>query len=482
MYNFTLYMTTDCNFKCQYCYEDYHNHYQLNEKTLVDSLEFMMNYGDRGKVLIDFLGGEPLLKKDLIYKAVAYIKDNYPEREVKYYITTNCSMMDDRFIAFMKENHFTVRLSFDGNKETHDLNRVAKDGVSCYEKIFENIMKVKDSGLNFSVRMTVTENTIPYMFENICYLHEHGLDNICMIMDVYLKICDELKAEFEKQVGQILRYYLAEAAAGRVFTIDQFDGKMFNMLCDFGNCFGMCDAGIGNFKIFPNGQIYPCGFLTSNEKYCMSFSYTESNKKVFDRLNLKFEKGTLYGVHGKSGQGKSTLFKIITGVYQPTEGKVVVNNTDLQELDINSYWENTGYVMQRTQFFNDTVRRNMGLLHIVSEEEMDTVAKCLDLYDEIHTLEMVWDTEIKIDPCNFSEGQMRRLDIMRNILKNSQILIFDEATANIDEKRRGRFYQLLHALSREKIIIFSTHNLEELREADIIVDLEKLHIRQVSEK
>ena len=209
----------------------------------------------------------------------------------------------------------------------------------------------------------------------------------------------------------------------------------------------------------------------------MSFSYTESNKKVFDRLNLKFEKGTLYGVHGKSGQGKSTLFKIITGVYQPTEGKVVVNDTDLQELDINSYWENTGYVMQRTQFFNDTVRRNMGLLHIVSEEEMDTVAKCLDLYDEIHTLEMVWDTEIKLEPCNFSEGQMRRLDIMRNILKNSQILIFDEATANIDEKRRGRFYQLLHELSGDKIIIFSTHNLEELREADIIVDLEKLHIR-----
>lgn len=54
MFSFTLYITTDCNLKCQYCYEDYHNHYQLNEKTLVDSLEFIMNYGDRGKVLIDF--------------------------------------------------------------------------------------------------------------------------------------------------------------------------------------------------------------------------------------------------------------------------------------------------------------------------------------------------------------------------------------------------------------------------------------------
>lgn len=93
MFSFTLYITTDCNLKCQYCYEDYHNHYQLNEKTLVDSLEFIMNYGDRGKVLIDFLGGEPLLKKNLIYQAVSYIKNNYPEREVKYYITTNCSLI-----------------------------------------------------------------------------------------------------------------------------------------------------------------------------------------------------------------------------------------------------------------------------------------------------------------------------------------------------------------------------------------------------
>ena len=262
-------MTTDCNFKCKYCYEDYHNHYQLQEDTLIESLEFMMNYGDKGKVLIDFLGGEPLLKKDLIYQAVDYVKDNYPEREVKYYITTNCSLMDDLFIDFMKKNNFTVRLSFDGNKETHDLNRVAKDGVSCYEKIFANIMKVKDSKLNFSVRMTVTENTIPHMFKNICYLHNNGLDNICMIMDVYLKISDDLKKEFKNQVQLILKYYLEEAAAGRTFTIDQFDGKMFNMLCNLGNCFGMCDAGIGNFKIFPNGQIYPCGFLTNNEKYCI---------------------------------------------------------------------------------------------------------------------------------------------------------------------------------------------------------------------
>lgn len=267
MSNFTLYMTTDCNFKCKYCYEDYHNHYHLNGKILMEALEFIMNYEEKGKVLLDFLGGEPLLKKNLIYDAVDYIKTNYADREVKYYITTNCSLMDDEFIDFMKKYNFTVRLSFDGDKKTHDLNRVAKDGESCYEKILENIMKVKNSGLNSSVRMTVTENTIPHMFENICFLHKNGLDNICMIMDICLRISDKLEAEFKKQVQQITKYYLDEAEAGRPFTIDQFDGKMFNMICNFGNHFCMCDAGLGNFKIFPNGQIYPCGFLTNNEKY-----------------------------------------------------------------------------------------------------------------------------------------------------------------------------------------------------------------------
>ena len=63
--------------------------------------------GEKGKVLLDFLGGEPLLKKNLIYQAVEYIKAHYPNREVKYYLTTNCSLMDDQFIEFMKQNSFT---------------------------------------------------------------------------------------------------------------------------------------------------------------------------------------------------------------------------------------------------------------------------------------------------------------------------------------------------------------------------------------
>lgn len=251
----------------------------MDEKILFETLQFMFKFDKSTKVIIDFLGGEPLLKKDLIYKAVDYIKEHYPERVVKYYITTNCSLLDEQFIAFMVCNDFNVRLSFDGCKQAHDLNRQAKDGSSCYETIFKQVLKIRDSGLRYSVRMTVTANTIPYMYENIKFFHKNNLDSICMIPDVNLEFNTDSKNEFSKQVEKITTYYIEECDKGRKFALDQFDGKFLNLLCDFGNCFSMCDAGISNFKIMPDGKVYPCGFLTNDEKYVIG--------NIYDTINIR---------------------------------------------------------------------------------------------------------------------------------------------------------------------------------------------------
>lgn len=288
-------MTTACNFRCSYCYEDYENKCQLNEKSLRETLDFIFNYGKSEKISLNFFGGEPLLEKELIYQSIDYIKTHYPKRFVKYYITTNGSLIDDDFVDLMKENLFNVRLSFDGNKLTHDLNRISADGESCYEKIEANIYKVQNSGLSFTVRMTITHNTIPHMFENICYLHEQGLSNIGMIVDVHLKLSENLKRKFEVQVEKIVDYYLQEYDKGSKIVIDQFDGKLLDFMCDFGNCFIMCDAGISNFKIMPNGDIYPCGFLTNDSQFIIGDIYggvdiQKSNKiamSLFDKHDLK---------------------------------------------------------------------------------------------------------------------------------------------------------------------------------------------------
>lgn len=123
-------------------------------------------------------------------------------------------------------------------------------------------------------------------------------------------------------------------------------------------------------------------------------------------------------------------------------------------------------------FFKDTIIKNM--FYEGNNADLEEIAKYLDILDEINELPELWETEIKTDPYNFSEGQLRRMDILRNILKNPEVLIFDEVTANIDDGRRQKFYDLLHKLVNDKIIIFSTHNMEELKEADEIIDMSVL--------
>lgn len=206
----------------------------------------------------------------------------------------------------------------------------------------------------------------------------------------------------------------------------------------------------------------------------VGFQYQNAECKVLKNINFSFQAGKIYAIHGKSGQGKSTLFKLLAGIYEPTEGQFYIDGTRIQDCNIQSYWKRIGFVMQRTSFFKDSIEKNINLFEDVPIDKMDEMAKCLDLYKEIHDLPETWNTEVKTDPCNLSEGQMRRLDIMRNIIKNPDVLIFDEVTANIDGKRRMDFYNLLRKLAENKIIIFSTHNADELREADIVINLSTL--------
>lgn len=213
----------------------------------------------------------------------------------------------------------------------------------------------------------------------------------------------------------------------------------------------------------------PC---LSFENVC--FHYPGVEDMIFENLNISFQKGKIYAVQGKSGQGKSTLFKLISGIIQPVKGHILIGNKKLIDSDLNDYWTHIGFVMQRSQFFKDSIVRNIGFDRKISEQELDILSDQLDLYEEIHKLVEGWDTEIKTETCNLSEGQMRRLDIMRNVLKEPEILIFDEVTANIDEERRKKFFTLLHELSNNKIIIYSTHNPSELTEADIVIDLSEI--------
>lgn len=288
---YVIYLTTQCNYQCLYCYENFNQVMDIDINGLYRVLDFIFKYDNSNKIEIAFMGGEPLLKIDIIYNAVAHIETKYNNRIVKYFMTTNCTLLTDVNIEFFRSKHFNMRLSFDGMRKAHSINRKNKNGTSDYDLILANILKIRDSGITYSIRMTITPATIPMLFNNIVYLHEYGLNSICMILDIYSSISKEIYEIFKEQMELITEYYLEESDKGRKFALDQFDGKFFNILADFGSCFSMCDAGIQNFKILPDGNIYPCGFVADNPDFIIGNIDTSIDIKLAKKIAISLFDG-----------------------------------------------------------------------------------------------------------------------------------------------------------------------------------------------
>lgn len=264
---YTIYMTTKCNFSCSYCYERFNSNISLNKDKMIEIIDFIFQYDKKHKIEISFLGGEPLLEKELIIESVNYIKEKYSNRITDYYITTNGSLIDDEFIDFMYKNKFQVRISFDGCKRAHVLNRHFLNNSFSYEYLLNNILKVNNNGINCTIRMTVSSNTLKYAYESIVFLVNKGLKKISFIPDINMKITEDLLEEFKTQIHKISNFYMYKLKFNDKFILDQIDGKFLQMFCDYGTGFRMCNAGMSNFKIMPDGNIYPCAFVINNEKF-----------------------------------------------------------------------------------------------------------------------------------------------------------------------------------------------------------------------
>ncbi|HHV26951.1 MAG TPA: ABC transporter ATP-binding protein [Tissierellia bacterium] len=203
----------------------------------------------------------------------------------------------------------------------------------------------------------------------------------------------------------------------------------------------------------------------------VSYSYNNSEEMVLKNISVEFEKGKVYAIIGKSGEGKSTLLQLISGFLTPTKGNIYINNVNLNDLNKKSYWSYLGYTMQRPKFFNDSIITNLNLQKNLSISEIQAKCKDIDIYDDIIGTDSSWDTIITTDTENFSEGQLKRLDISRNLLKKPSILLFDEATASLDAVRQAQFFDLIKDLSNDCIIILITHDMNEVKYVDEVYSL-----------
>ncbi len=192
----------------------------------------------------------------------------------------------------------------------------------------------------------------------------------------------------------------------------------------------------------------------------VSFRYSEE-LSILEDITLELKRGEITAFVGGSGCGKSSLVKMILRLYAPYEGSIWIDGQKIQDIAIEKLRDRIAFVAQDSLFFNGSILENLRMGKDINGSKLIEYSKLLDLYDEIVGLPKQWETKLSSGAGTLSGGQKKRLDVLRALLKEADVIIFDESTAPIDIKRRKKLFEILNAIKQNKIIIFITHNIEE---------------------
>ena len=190
----------------------------------------------------------------------------------------------------------------------------------------------------------------------------------------------------------------------------------------------------------------------------LAFRHAEDRPYLFEDLNLAIQPGECVALMGPSGCGKSTLAKLLQGFYQPARGSILVEGVDSRHLAANELRSTFGVVPQETILFSGTILENLLLANPHAAFE-DVVAACrmAEIHEAIEELPQGYRTEIGERGAGLSGGQRQRLAIARALLKQPRVLIFDEATSNLDADTATRFARTVQSLRGKVAILFITH-------------------------
>jgi subfamily B ATP-binding cassette protein MsbA len=200
---------------------------------------------------------------------------------------------------------------------------------------------------------------------------------------------------------------------------------------------------------------------------------------ILQGIRIRARRGEVIALVGSSGAGKTTLVNLLPRLYEPTSGSVRIDGVDISGVTIKSLREQIAMVTQENILFHDTVWNNISYgLKDISEQRVIDAAKAALAHDFIMELPQRYHTVIGERGTRLSGGQRQRIAIARAILKNSPILILDEATSELDAESETNVQRALGNLMVGRTTFVIAHRLATIRRADIILVLEDSQIRE----
>ena len=206
----------------------------------------------------------------------------------------------------------------------------------------------------------------------------------------------------------------------------------------------------------------------------VSFKFPDENIPVLENVDLTIRSGEMIAIVGASGGGKSTLVDLLCGLRQPSQGRVLVDGHDINQMTPSSWRRQIGYVTQDISIFNESLRNNITLSNPESRDE--EIWKTLDLAylkEFVESMSDGLDSILGEDGVRLSGGQKQRLALARAILGSPRLLVLDEATSALDNESERVIQKAIESLAKGLTIVVVAHRLSTVRNADRIIVLEK---------
>ena len=207
----------------------------------------------------------------------------------------------------------------------------------------------------------------------------------------------------------------------------------------------------------------------------VTFGYSRLDNPILSDFNLEIKQGQKVAIVGSTGSGKSTLSKLISGLYSPWSGEIIFNGKKIEEIDHEIFTSSIAVVDQDITLYEDTISNNIKMWD-ESIEDYEVIVACNDaqIHDAIMKRDGKYNAPVLEGGKNFSGGERQRLEIARSLAMDPSIIILDEATSALDAKTE---YEVVKAIkSRGITTIVIAHRLSTIRDADVIVVLEKGHM------
>jgi subfamily B ATP-binding cassette protein MsbA len=253
-------------------------------------------------------------------------------------------------------------------------------------------------------------------------------------------------------------FYQGAAGAGRVFSL--FDNKPKIKEIDFA----------------PKLNINKCNIKFEQ----VSFAYPNTKAQAIKNINISIIGGTTTALVGHSGAGKSTIINLLPRFYDPKTGNVFIDEQNINEVSLSSLRKSIALVSQDIILFDDTIRSNIAYANMnASEEEIKKACNFAAASDFIEKLPQSYETLIGENGVRLSGGQKQRVSIARAVLKNSPIILLDEATSSLDAESEEKVQNAVMKLTKNKTTLVIAHRLSTIIRADKIIVLNQGQITDV---